>query len=166
MGQWHPVTKAFAIFGLLSIAGLILFDGVLQDRTTLHNYSSAIFEVGAIQTTQPVRNIDLKMRRQLLSAAADFNSIIDNSLFSQNRTGHTGTNHESIQLSPEPNLKFFGTLERNSQIYAVILANGKTENMSQGDQIAGWNIHTIQQRRLVLNRDGEFRYFTLFENIQ
>jgi Type II/IV secretion system protein len=65
---------------------------------------------------------------------------------------------------PPPNVAFLGVVMDGSEAIAVVRArpSGEFTRVQIGDDVGGWKVSQIAERRLVLSLEGRFATFTLF----
>lgn len=70
----------------------------------------------------------------------------------------------SVEVLPPPSIELHGTIINADDALAVIVsrADNQTMRLRLGDEIGGWKVVVIDQRKLVLSRDERVAEFTIF----
>jgi hypothetical protein len=65
---------------------------------------------------------------------------------------------------PAPSVTLFGVIMDAGEARAIVQAAGQVRRVRIGDDIEGWKVTQIEQRRLMLSLDGREASFTMFNS--
>ncbi len=168
MQAWHPITKLVAVLGVLALAWLWWTNDEFQTGMASADPAGTVPvvqpETVAVPDTRPAA--DRALFARALPSIEAFSGMLERPLFSSSRRPALVepelalTDSPSAPIEPaagprQPSIRFIGSVEEAGTVRAFVGNGLEVRSVATGDEIEGWQVLTIEPRRLVLGLDDE-----------
>ena len=166
MRDWHPLVKLFAAIGLTVTAAIAIHDRVAPQpelRASPIVATSAISRMVATpEAARPaapfpeLAALSETPRRPLFAPTRRPWPLLE-AIVAERDVANPGSGER-----PEPLVRYVGSMIDDRHEVAFVSIDGRLYSLSVGDRVEGWETIQIESRRVILERAGERREFSLF----
>lgn len=168
MQAWHPITKLVAVLGGLALAWLWWTGDDIQTGMASDDPAGTVPVAHAEPVSVPeVRPVpDGALFARALPSIEAFNGMLERPLFSPTRRPALLEPEPAVMGVPSapiepaagprpPYIRFIGSVEEAGAVRAFVGDGLSVRALATGDEIEGWQVVSIEPRRLVLGLDDE-----------
>ncbi len=186
MRSWHPITKLVVALGVVGLAAAWLLDqggpvetGAVGGRPAQAEGvgSPAVApgraaEAGTPGETAPV----VMLAARILPPEASLDAMVSRPLFAPNRrppdpaveVAAVPFSDWAPEPEPEagpasPSFRFVGSIVEDGRVRAIVSDGFNVRGVVVGEEVEGWTVQEIEERRLALASDGHELELTILE---
>lgn len=170
MQAWHPITKLVAVLGVLALAWLWWTGDEAQTGMASDDPAGTVpvvqSETVAVAEVRPAA--DRALFARALPSIEAFSGMLERPLFSSTRRPAVVVPEPEFEVVDAPSasvepasgprppgVRFIGSVEENGVVRAFVGDGLDVQALAAGDEIEGWQVLSIEPRRLVLGLDDE-----------
>lgn len=158
LSKWHWMSKWTACIGIIAIGYTFLFTdshslNIVNHEIRKNNESIDI--KGELHHAHQAQKLTVNEMPPL----EHFTAMVERPLFSPSRRSKKMDAAAEEMERPEPPelplVRFIGTIDQGGRILALTDGFQGNRNVSEGDEVGGWQVSLVKRRRLVLGRGAK-----------